>query len=73
MSAPLDEAGGREDRYLRGGALQAEGTVSAEEPGGFGRGPGREEEDMRHVCGFCGGQSKRCFECHRKDLGFGSK
>ena len=73
MSAPLDEAGEREDRYLRGGAFRAEGTVSAEERGGFGRGPGREEEDMRHVCGFCGGQSKRRFERRRKDLGFGSK
>ena len=28
---------------------------------------------MRHVCGFCGGQSKYCFESCRKDLGFDSK
>ena len=28
---------------------------------------------MRHVCSFCGGQSKYCFESCRKDLGFDSK
>ena len=40
---PLDEVRKLEDRYLRGGALQTEGTVSAKEPSGFRREPGREE------------------------------